>query len=144
MTSFPWGCLVCRKPMRRNFCDGNGRGAQSRVGAGGGRTMVAAMSEIDTKAAADLFTEMLRIQGEAAREMMAAVLPEAVDALPTGAEMSDWGEAALKLQRMWLEFHAHQAVPEMPVPLFADPAEWMGLMQGWYQQMPWLDPARQQ
>ena len=32
----------------------------------------------------------------------------------------------------------------MPVPLFADPAQWMGLMQGWYQQMPWLDPERQQ
>ena len=106
--------------------------------------MVAPMSEIDTKPAADLFTEMLRIQGEAAREMVAAVLPEAVDALPTGADMSDWGEAALKLQRMWLEFHAHQAVPEMPVPMFADPAQWLGLMQGWYQQMPWLDPARQQ
>jgi polyhydroxyalkanoate synthase len=106
--------------------------------------MVAAMSEIDTNPAADLFSEMLRIQGEAARQMMAAVLPEAVDALPTGAEMSDWGEAALKLQRMWLEFHEQQSVPDMPVPLFADPVQWMGLMQGWYQQMPWLDPARQQ
>jgi polyhydroxyalkanoate synthase subunit PhaC len=107
--------------------------------------MVAVMSEIDTKGpAADLFTEMLRIQGEAAREMVAAVLPGAAEALPTGAEMSDWGEAALKLQRMWLEFHEQHAIPDMPVPLFADPAQWLGVMQGWYQQMPWLDPARQQ
>lgn len=105
-------------------------------------------SPADSQSPADLFTEMLRIQGEAAREMMAAVLPEAVDALPTGAEMSDWGEAALKLQRMWLELHEQQRpkmlTPEMPVPLFADPAQWLGVMQGWYQQMPWLDPARQQ
>src|SRR5687767_14842150 len=129
--------------MRRNFCDGNGPAAQSRVGAGGARTMVAPMREIDTKPAADLFTEMLRIQGEAAREMVAAVMPEAVDALPTRAEMSDWGETALKLQRMWLEFHEQHAIPEMPVPLFADPVQWMGMMQGWYQQMPWLDPVRQ-
>jgi polyhydroxyalkanoate synthase len=106
--------------------------------------MVAAMSETETKPVADLFTEMLRIQGEAAKQMMAAALPEAVDALPTGAAMTDWGESALRLQRMWLEFHEHHAVPQMPVPLFADPAQWMGLMQGWYQQMPWLDPARQQ
>src|SRR5690606_39636067 len=35
------------------------------------------------------------------------------------------------------------AIPAMPVPLFTDPVQWMGLMQGWYQQMPWLDPARQ-
>ena len=97
--------------------------------------------------AANLFTEMLRIQGEAARKMVAAVLPEVVEALPTGAEMSDWGEAALRLQRMWLEFHEQQGPKllesEMPVPLFADPAQWLGMMQGWYSQMPWLDPERQ-
>jgi polyhydroxyalkanoate synthase len=106
--------------------------------------MSAMATPADSRSPADLFTEMLRIQGEAAREMVAAVLPEAVDALPTGAEMSDWGEAALKLQRMWLEFHEQHAISDMPVPLFADPVQWMGMMQGWYQQMPWLDPARQQ
>ncbi len=86
--------------------------------------MMAAMATpAESPSPADLFTEMLRIQGEAAREMVAAVLPEAAQALPTGAEMSDWGEAALKLQRMWLEFHQQQPVPQMPVPLFADPAQ---------------------
>jgi polyhydroxyalkanoate synthase len=107
--------------------------------------MMAAMANLaDSPSPAEMFTEMLRIQGEAARDMVAAVLPGTAEALPTGAEMSDWGEAALKLQRMWLQFHEQQAVSEMPVPLFADPAQWMGLLQGWYQQMPWLDPARQQ
>lgn len=102
------------------------------------------MSETDTQPAADLFTEMLRIQGEAAREMVAAVLPGAAGVLPADEDIAEWGAAAQKLQRMWLEFHEQQAVSQMPVPLFADPAQWMGLMQGWYQQMPWLDPARQQ
>jgi polyhydroxyalkanoate synthase len=88
---------------------------------------------------ADTFGEMLRIQGEAARQMMAACLPGAA----VENDTAQWGDAALKLQRMWLEFQEQQAVPEMPVPLFADPAQWMGLMQGWYQQMPWLDPQRQ-
>jgi polyhydroxyalkanoate synthase len=104
--------------------------------------MLAAMSEThEAPAVPDLFTEMLRIQGEAARQMMAGVMP---DAASGGAAFAEWGEATLKLQRMWLDFHEHQAAPEMPVPLFADPAQWMGMMQGWYQQMPWLDPVRQQ
>src|SRR5690606_6490850 len=89
----------------------------------------------------DLFTEMLRIQGEAARQAMAAALPGAIE--ESGQATAEWGETAVELQRMWLDFHRQQAVPEMPVPLFADPAQWMGLMQGWYQQMPWLDPERQ-
>jgi polyhydroxyalkanoate synthase len=91
----------------------------------------------------DLFTEMLRIQGEAARQMMQAVLPEAVEAVPPDAALAQWGEATLKLQRMWLNYHEQQAVPQMPVPLFAEPAQWFGIMQGWYAQVPWLDPQRQ-
>ena len=99
--------------------------------------MMAAMATpADSQSPADLFTEMLRIQGEAAREMMAASVPE-------GDALAEWGEATLKLQQMWLDFHENQAAPEMPVTLFADPVQWMGLMQGWYQQMPWLDPQRQ-
>lgn len=101
------------------------------------------MSEIDAAPpAAELFSEMLRIQGETARQMLAVLLPEAGES-PNGDAAAEWGEAALRLQRMWLEFHEQQAIPAMPVPLFTDPAQWMGLMQGWYQQMPWLDPARQ-
>ena len=99
--------------------------------------MLAAMSETEA-APADLFTEMLRIQGEAARQMMATVMPAEGD-----AALGQWSEQALKLQAMWREFQEQQAVPEMPLPLFADPAEWLGVMQGWYQQMPWLDPERQ-
>lgn len=89
----------------------------------------------------DLFTEMLRIQGDAARQAMADVLPGVIG--ESGQATAEWGETALELQRMWLDFHRQQAVAEIPVPLFADPAQWMGLMQGWYQQMPWLDPERQ-
>ena len=97
------------------------------------------MSQTDASPpAADLFAEMLRIQGEAARQAVANF-----QAVGAGEAAGDWGEAALKLQRMWLDFHQQQAIPEMPVPLFADPAQWMGMMQGWYQQAPWLDPARQ-
>lgn len=97
--------------------------------------------------AADIFTEMLRAQGEAARQMLATFAPDAAEAVPSSEELSDWGESALKLQAMWLEFHKQQSLnafgPAMPVPILADPTQWMGLMQGWFQHMPLLDPRRQ-
>src|SRR5690606_24781409 len=94
--------------------------------------------------ATDIFTELLRAQGEAARQVLASCAPEAAQAIPSDAELKDWGESALRLQQLWLDFHRQQAIPEMPVPLFADPAQWMGLMQAWQAQVPWLDPRRQQ
>ncbi|OYX09599.1 MAG: class I poly(R)-hydroxyalkanoic acid synthase [Sphingomonadales bacterium 32-68-7] len=97
--------------------------------------------------AADMFTELLRIQGEAARQMLAGVMPEAVEAVPDDATLGEWGAAALKLQQMWFEFHQQQAEglygQTLPAPLFADPAQWMSAMQSWYQAHPLLDPQRQ-
>ena len=93
--------------------------------------------------ARDIFTEMLRAQGEAARQMMATVLPQGAEAVPSDVQLTEWGESALKLQQMWFEFHKQQAVPEMPVPLLADPLQWIGLMQGWFERMPLLDPRCQ-
>src|SRR5688572_9537913 len=104
--------------------------------------MMAAVPDSPSEAA-DIFTEMLRAQGEAARQMLGTFVPEAAEAVPSPEALSAWGDAALKLQAMWLEFHKQQALPVMPVPILADPTQWMGLMQGWYQQMPLLDPRRQ-
>jgi polyhydroxyalkanoate synthase len=111
--------------------------------------MMAAMpGNVESSAeAADIFTEMLRMQGEAARQMLATFAPQAADAVPSEAELAEWGESALRLQAMWLEFQKQQSLgsfgPMMPVPMLADPTQWMGLMQGWFQQMPLLDPRRQ-
>jgi polyhydroxyalkanoate synthase subunit PhaC len=107
--------------------------------------MMAAMASSTDSApdSADIFTEMLRAQGEAARQMMAAFMPEAAETVSGDEAIAEFGEAARKLEAMWLEFQQQQAIPEMPVALFADPAQWLGMMQGWYQQAPWLDPARQ-
>lgn len=105
-------------------------------------------------AAGDVFSEMLRIQGEAARQMMGSFLPGAAPsadqgmagggAAPAPDTLTKWAEAAQALQRMWAEFHERQAIPGSPVPLFADPAQWLALMQDWYRKMPLLDPQRQQ
>src|SRR5690606_7525938 len=101
----------------------------------------------------------LRIQGEAARQLMASLVPGDAGSAGTATgtdtgtgeggsaaanPFEAWGEAAQKLQRLWLDFHVPPAVPDLPVPLFADPAQWFGMMQGWYQQLPLFDAQRQQ
>ena len=98
---------------------------------------------------ADIFTQMLRIQGEAARQVVETFLPQAVDAVPTDQELAEWGQAALKLQQMWLPLPVAPAAADsragdVPLPLFADPSQWLSLMQGLWQQVPLLDPVRQQ
>ena len=92
------------------------------------------MSETET---ADMFTEMLRAQSEAARQIVSA-------SFPSEAALAEWGEAAQRLQAMWLDTHRQETLPEPPVAFLADPAQWMGLMQAWSRQIPLLDPERQQ
>jgi polyhydroxyalkanoate synthase len=87
--------------------------------------------------AADIFTRMLEMQSEAARQVIAASLPDE-------AAVAEWSETTQRLQRMWMDFHAQEKLPEAPAPLFADPAQWMGMMQAWYSRVPLLDPERQQ
>src|SRR3990167_11503962 len=95
------------------------------------------MSKPDDGEAAEIFTEMLRIQSEAAREAIVA-------GMPGEAAKAECGETAQRLQAMWADFHAQEKLPEAPAPLQADPAQWMGMMQAWYEHIPLLDPARQQ
>ncbi|QZH75915.1 MAG: class I poly(R)-hydroxyalkanoic acid synthase [Erythrobacter sp.] len=92
--------------------------------------------------AADVFTEMLRIQGEAARQMMATFAPQATSPVPEPSAIDAMGSAMLEFQRTWLQF----ALPEeqRPAPLLADPSSWMEAMQHWTKSMPMLDPSAQQ
>ena len=94
--------------------------------------------------AADIFTEMLLAQGEAARQVMLSVMPDAASAVPDDAALAEWAASALKIQQMWIAHHEKAGTPGMVAPLFADPAQWMTLLRGIYQQMPLLDPRRQQ
>jgi len=108
--------------------------------------MLALMNTSDDSAAemADHFTDLLRIQADAARQVLQAYMPAAAGAVPDDGAIGEWGESARKLQQMWLDFHRQQALPTAPMPLMADPAQWLELMQAWTQQMPLLDPERQQ
>ena len=101
---------------------------------------------------ADIFTELLRLQGEAARQVMQAFAPEAVKALPTEQDAEALGASILALQDNWLKLWAlpaEQADSNRALaPLMADPAQWLEVMQDQLQQlyarMPALDPTQQQ
>ncbi|WP_237437667.1 PHA/PHB synthase family protein [Altericroceibacterium endophyticum] len=99
----------------------------------------------DSPPTGDLFTEMLRIQGDAAREVMKGFMPEIAYPVPQDEVLKEWGDAASKLQQMWMDQYREQqdALPEMPAPLLADPSQWMGMMQGWYQKNPLANPESQ-
>ena len=88
------------------------------------------------KGAADIFTEMLRIQAEGARQVMQTFLPEAAGQLPDEHAITDLGtdvgKAMLRIGEMWQKPHYGQDNGEFPTPMLADPVQWMGLMQGWF------------
>jgi polyhydroxyalkanoate synthase len=99
---------------------------------------------------ADIFTEMLRIQSEAARQVMQAFAPGAVSAMPDAKDIDALGASIMAFQENW------QKVGQRPAdeggvgsgPLMADPAQWLELMQAQMQalnnQLPGLDLQRQQ
>jgi len=102
----------------------------------------------------DAVQAFLDMQGEAMREMfagafggmtahdsgqgagLAAMFPQVADA----GELADWAKASSELQRMWLDFAAHQARESAEKfsagasPL--DPAQWMVFSQSMLNQMP--------
>ena len=91
---------------------------------------------------ADIFTEMLRIQGEAARQVMEAFAPGAGDSMPGQKAAEEMGAAMMKLQEQWLSFHLPPQ--ERPAPLLSDPSSWMQAMQQWAGAMTLVDPLGQQ
>jgi polyhydroxyalkanoate synthase len=106
------------------------------------RCLLMADNDPTPRDAADIFTEMLRIQGETARQMLASLAPAAKDAVPDGSAIDAMGAAMMEFQRTWLQF----CLPEdqRPAPLLADPSGWMEAMQEWTASVPLMDPAAQQ
>lgn len=99
----------------------------------------------------------LDMQGEAMRELFAGAfagtqgqdggggLPAMFPQAGNAGELADWARASSELQRMWLDFAAHQAReagekvgagtnPLGPAPM--DPAQWMVVSQSMLAQMP--------
>ncbi len=99
---------------------------------------------------ADIFTELLRIQGEAARQVMESFAPTAVDSLPGKQEIDALGASFLQFQENIFRMAAggpdaseNDHNQSVVTPFMADPQQWLELMQGWYEKLPMLDPERQ-
>ncbi|MDE1467154.1 PHA/PHB synthase family protein [Aurantiacibacter sp. D1-12] len=92
--------------------------------------------------AADIFTEMLRIQGEAARQMMQGVAPGSDTPVPDRPAIDAMGDAMMEFQKTWLQF----CLPEdqRTAPMLTTPSNWLDAMRKWSETMPLLDPAGQQ
>lgn len=97
-----------------------------------------------TRDASDIFTEMLQIQGEAARQVMQTFAPDATDPVPNTDAFDAMGKAMQQLQELWLGPHVPGNDNAGAAPMLADPAAWMEAMQHWSKTMPMLDPERQQ
>jgi polyhydroxyalkanoate synthase subunit PhaC len=99
---------------------------------------------------ADIFTELLRLQGEAARQVMQAFAPAAVPALPSEQDIDELGASIMAFQSNWLRMFSAPKQNEGAAiaPFMADPAHWLALMDGQLQHLfatvPALDPLRQQ
>jgi len=92
--------------------------------------------------AADIFTEMLRMQGEAARQMMQTISPGSETSVPDESTIEDMGRAMVEFQQNWLQFWLPK--DQQTTPMLADPTAWMEAMQTWSANLPMLDPAGQQ
>ena len=94
--------------------------------------------------AADIFTEMLQIQGEAARQVMQSFAPDATDSLPGNDVYAEMGKAMLQLQETWLGPQFPGNEKPQAAPLLSDPKAWMEAMQTWSKTVPLLDMDQQQ
>lgn len=92
--------------------------------------------------AADIFTEMLRMQGEAARQMMQGFAPKAAESLPDANAIDEMGKAMMQFQETWLQFCLPQE--QRAAPLLTDPASWMDALRKWSAANPLLDAEAQQ
>ncbi len=90
-----------------------------------------------------LFAEMLKAQGNAARQIFSQFMPEADIPLPGQDDIDKWSKSASELQKLWLQFGEQQELPDQIPPLLADPASWMEYMEAFYRQMPLAHPERQ-
>lgn len=98
---------------------------------------------------ADIFTELLRMQGEAARQVLQTFAPAAAPAVPDSADIDALGASIMAFQQNWLQLGQQpDGDGAGGAALMADPAQWLGLMQAQMQalnaQLPALDPQRQQ
>jgi len=92
---------------------------------------------------ADVFAEMLRVQGETASHILRQFLPVAELPVPDEKEIKAWADAARAIQQKWLDFQQQAELPDHLPPFLTDPAQWFEFLESLYQQVPFMDPEKQ-
>lgn len=94
--------------------------------------------------APEVFADMLREQSEAALELVGQFLPGLKPGPADPGDAAHWADIARRLQAMWLEFQAEQALKAASNPAhYTDPAQWLAMIEAWYRQMPLANPETQ-
>ncbi|MDE2302322.1 MAG: class I poly(R)-hydroxyalkanoic acid synthase [Sphingomonadales bacterium] len=89
-----------------------------------------------------MMAQLVELTSQWAPWLLGEMLPAATEPLAGAEDAAHWAEVGAKLQAMWLEFQAEQALKAAPG--LADPRQWLKAMEGWYRQLPLADPAAQQ
>ena len=96
---------------------------------------------------AGAFASLVNQQMAMAQQMFGALQPGVAAAGEDEAvgDMAQWAENTQKLQALWLDFQREQAgtMAAQAPNVFADPGNWMGVMQGWIKTLPLTDPDTQ-
>jgi len=92
---------------------------------------------------ADLFTGMLRLQGDMTRSVLSAFGDLAMPAWgssPQAALVEPWTQLAGQLRDLWQGPAAvEEPIAEGVAGWLADPAQWRGVVEGWYRALPLAD-----
>ena len=93
-----------------------------------------------------IFSEMLKLPTQIAQTAMGQMLPEQLTAAVAPAitspeDAAHWASVAARLQAMWMELQSEQAL-KASVP--ANPAQWLGELEGFYQRLPHAKPEAMQ
>jgi polyhydroxyalkanoate synthase len=95
---------------------------------------------------ADIFGEILRLQGEAIKTMLAPlepIMPGLGAGAGSPADPQHWADIARRMQAMWLDLQsqgAGRATQAATIERLADPSAWMGPLRDWYRQVPFGQP----
>ena len=92
---------------------------------------------------AEIFAEMLKVQGETASHILGRFFPGAQVPVPDREEIKAWTDSARKIQERWLGFQEQAELPDQLPPFLADPAQWFEYLEAVFKQVPLADPERQ-
>lgn len=97
----------------------------------------------------DQATAMFDAMFTAPQQLFAKFMPGVAAAGEDEAmgDFAQWASVAQRLQALWLDFQrdqAAQSVVKLPEAVFADPGNWLGVMQGWLKALPLAKPETHQ